>query len=78
MEEDYQKASEMIVAYGYECCMFKHNICGDQLEVPYDMLDSSDPLPLKFFKNPRCPPVPKATEAIKCRGTREECSRWGF
>ena len=29
MEEDYQKALELIFAYGYRCCMFKHNICGD-------------------------------------------------
>ena len=29
MEEDYQKALELIFAYGYGCCMFKHNICGD-------------------------------------------------
>ena len=28
-EEDYQKALELIFAYGYRCCMFKHNICGD-------------------------------------------------
>ena len=29
MEEDYQKALEVIFAYGYECCAFKHNICRD-------------------------------------------------
>ena len=29
MEEDYQKALELIFAYGCGCCMFKHNICGD-------------------------------------------------
>ena len=34
MEEEYQKALEVILAYGYECCVFKHNICGDHLEVP--------------------------------------------
>ena len=42
MEGDYQKALELIFAYGYRCCMFKHNIYGDQLEVPNDMPDSSD------------------------------------
>ena len=57
MEEDYQEALELIFAYGYGCCMFKHNICGDQLEVPDGMLDSSDPLPLEFFINPKCPPA---------------------
>ena len=29
LEEDYQKALELIFAYGYECCAFKHSICGD-------------------------------------------------
>ena len=43
MEEDYQKALEVIFVYGYVCCMFKHNICGSQLDVPNDMLDSSNP-----------------------------------
>ena len=38
-------------------------ICGYQLEVLDGMLDSSDPLPPEFFVNPKCPPVPVATEA---------------
>ena len=42
MEEDYQKALELIFAYGYKCCMFKHNIYGDQPEGPDGMPDSSD------------------------------------
>ena len=29
MEEDYQKALELIFAYDYRYCVFKHNICGD-------------------------------------------------
>ena len=33
MEEDHQKTLELFFAYGYECCVFKHNICGDQPEV---------------------------------------------
>ena len=56
MEEEYQKALEVIFAYGYGCCVFKHNISGDHIEVP-DMPDSTDPLPLKFFVNPGCPLV---------------------
>ena len=28
IEEDYQKAQEVIFAYDYGCCMVKHNICG--------------------------------------------------
>ena len=43
IKEDYHEALEMIFAYGYGCCMFKHNICGDQPEVPNGMPDSSDP-----------------------------------
>ena len=27
MEEDYQKAREVIFSYGYEYCEFQHNIC---------------------------------------------------
>ena len=62
MEEDYQKALEVIFAYGYGCCVFKQNICGDHPKVPDDMPDSSVLLPPKFFVNPRCPPVRAATE----------------
>ena len=29
MEEDYQKALELIFSYGYGCCAFKHSICDD-------------------------------------------------
>ena len=58
MEEDYQKALELIFAYGYRCCAFKHNICGDQLKISDGMPDSTDPLPPKFFVNPRFPPAP--------------------
>ena len=40
MEEEYQKALEVIFAYGYRCCVFKHNICGDHPEVPNGIPDS--------------------------------------
>ena len=63
MEEDYQKALEVIFAYGYECCMFKHNIYESQPEVLDGMPDSSNPLPLNFFTNPRFSPAPTVTEA---------------
>ena len=55
MEEDYQKTLEVIFAYGYGCCMFKHNICGSQPEVLDDMLDSTNLLLQEFFANLRCP-----------------------
>ena len=55
LEEDHQKALEVIFSYGYECCVFKH-ICGDQPTFPNGMPDSSDPLPPEFFVSPRYPP----------------------
>ena len=54
----------MIFAYGYVCCVFKHNICGDHSEVPEGMPDFADSLPLEFFVNPRCPLVQAVVEAI--------------
>ena len=58
MEEDYQKALELIFAYGYGCCMLKHNICGDQPKVPNDMPNPSYSLPPYFFMNPYGPSPP--------------------
>ena len=75
MEEDYQKALKLIFAYGYECCAFKHNIYGDQLEVPDGMPDSSDPLPLEFFVNPRRPLAPTTTEAIIAEVDQSEVAK---
>ena len=45
----------MIFNYGYDCYAFAHNICGSELEVPNGMPDTSKPLSLEFFINPRCP-----------------------
>ena len=42
--EEYHKALEVIFAYGYGNCVFKHNICGDGPEVPKGMPDSINPL----------------------------------
>ena len=39
IKEDYQKALELIFRYG--CCMFKHNVYGDQPKVPDNIPDSS-------------------------------------
>ena len=44
LEEDYQKSLEVIFSYGYGCCVLKHNIYGDQPEVPDGMPDSANPL----------------------------------
>ena len=62
MEEDYLKALELFFAYGYGCCVFKHDICGDQLEVPDGMPDPSNFLPLEFFVSPRCSPISTSSE----------------
>ena len=64
MEEDYQKALEVIFAYNYGCCKLKDNIYGSQPEYPDDMPDSFDLLPLEFLANPRCLPVPAIIEVI--------------
>ena len=63
IKEEYQKALEVIFAYGYRCCVFKHNICGDHLEVPKGMPDFIDSLPPKFSMNPNCPPIQAVVEA---------------
>ena len=66
---------ELIFAYGYECCMFKHNICVDQPEVLDGMPNSSDPLPLELFVNLRCPPAPVATEATTTEVYQSEMTK---
>ena len=55
MVKDYQGFLELIFAYGYGCCVFKKNICGDQPDILDGMPDSANPLPLDFFINLRCP-----------------------
>ena len=64
MEEDYRKAFKLIFAYDYGCCVFKHNIYGDQPKVPDGMPDSSNSLPLEFFTNPRWSLARPLTKAI--------------
>ena len=49
------------------CCMFKHNIYESQSEVPDGMPNSSNPLPMEFFANPRCPPVLTVTKAATAK-----------
>ena len=56
MVKDYQGSLKLIFAYGYGCCTFKNNICGDRPGIPDYMPDSTNPLPPEFFINPRCPP----------------------
>ena len=75
MEKDYQKALELIFAYGYRCCVFKHNFYGDELEVSDGMLDSSDLLPQEFFANPRCPLALTATEVTVVEVCQSEATK---
>ena len=57
-----EEALELMFAYDYGCCVFKHNTYGDQPKILDRMPDSSDLLPPKFFMYPRCPPVREPTE----------------
>ena len=75
MEEEYQKALEVIFANGYKCCVFKHNICGHHPEVPYGMPDSADPLPPEFFVNLGCPPVQAVAEATTTEAPPSETTK---
>ena len=75
MEEDYEKALELIFAYDYRCCVLKHNICGDHPEVPNGMPDSSDPLPLEFLVNTRCLSALVATEATTVEVDQSEAAK---
>ena len=45
MTKDYQGSLDLIFAYGYGCCAFKDNICGNRPNIPYGMPNSSNPLP---------------------------------
>ena len=54
LEEAYEEGFDVIFNYGYGCCASAHNICGSQPMVPDGMLDTSKPLSLEFFINPRC------------------------
>ena len=53
----------MIFNYGYGFYAFAHNICGSQPEVLDGMSDTSKPLSLEYFINPRCPPGTVPVEA---------------
>ena len=75
MEEDYYKAWELIFAYGYECCVFKHNICGDQPKVLDGMPDSFGPLPPEFFANSKCLPALAATKVTATEIDQSEATK---
>ena len=66
-DRDYHGSLDLIFEYDYGCCAFKNNICGDRPDILDCMLDSSNPLPLKFFENPRCSSVLAADKAIDAK-----------
>ena len=78
LEEAYEEDFDVIFNYGYGCCAFAHNICGSQPVVPYWMPDTSKPLPLEFFINPRCPSDAVPTEAATIDVRPSEACSSGF
>ena len=55
LEAEFDVSSDVIFDYGYGCCAFAHDICGSKPMILAWMPDTSTPLPLEFFVNPRCP-----------------------
>ena len=56
LEAKFDASNDVIFNYGYGCCAFAHDIRGSKPKILDGMLDTSTPLTLKFFVNPRCPP----------------------
>ena len=55
MEVEFDASGDTLFNYGYGCCVFTHNICGSNPQIPDGMSDPSVPLTLEFFANLRCP-----------------------
>ena len=68
LEAEFDASNDVICNYGYGCCAFAHDIRG----IPTGMPDTSTPLTLEFFVNPRYPPgssfVLSIDEPIKTAG----------
>ena len=62
--EEFDAGFNVIFNYGYGCCAFAHNICRSKLGIPDGMPDTSKPLPLEFFINPRCPSSAVLVEVV--------------
>ena len=56
MEAEFDASGDTVSNYGYDCCVFTHNICGSKPQILDGMSDPSIPLTPEFFTNPRCPP----------------------
>ena len=79
LEAEFDASSDMIFNYGYGLCAFAHDIRGSKPKIPPRMPDTSTPLTLEYFVNPRCPlgssfslstaePVETAEEALADKG----------
>ena len=79
MDEGCQRALELSFTYGCGCCVFKHNICAYQLQVPDCMPDSPNFLSLECLASLRCSLVLASSEGevagVHCREVVEESSR---
>ena len=79
LEAEFDASNDLIFNYGYSCCAFAHDIRWSKPKIPLGMLDTSTPLTLEFFVNPRCPlgssfalsttePVETTEEALADKG----------
>ena len=75
MEVELDVSDDALFNYGYGCCVFAHNICRSNPEIPDGMLNPSTPLTLDFFANPRCPlgTVAAAPALDPVAVSREDC-----
>ena len=79
MQEDCQRALESSFTYGCGCYVFKHNIYGDQLEVPDCAPDSPNFLFSEYITGLLCPlfwvSSRDTTSEEYCREVVEESGR---
>ena len=70
---------ELSFTYGYGCCVFQHNICGNQLKAPDCISDSSNFLSLECLASLRCPLVSAsskdASSGVHCREVAEKSGK---
>ena len=80
LKAEFNASSDVIFNYGYGCCAFAHNICGSEPMIPAGMPDTSAPLTLEFFVNPRYPPGSSSvlSTAKPVEATGEELSVKGL
>ena len=53
-------SGDTLFNYGYDCCAFTYNICGNKPQISNRMPNPSVPLTTEFFANPYYPPGPSA------------------